>query len=175
MSVARSLRQDRRGVSAIEFALVLPFLILLYLGGYQLSDAIAAQRKVTIATRSIVDLTSRYTSVTNADLATILNASRQVMAPYSTTHASMSVSQIAIDKDGNGTVMWSYPTDGGGLTPGESFDVPAEIRQPNTWILVGEMAYDYTPVVGQGLIGRIPMRDEIIMSPRASNSVELKT
>lgn len=170
----RPLRRDTRGVSAVEFALVLPFLVLLYLGGYQLSDAIAAQRKVTTTTRAIVDLTSRYTTVTNADLDMILNASRQIMAPYPTTNASMTISQISIDKDGKGTVDWSRPLHGKALVVGDTFDVPTEIQQPNTTILVAATSYLYVPVVARTLVGDIPMREQIIMSPRASNSIPLK-
>jgi Flp pilus assembly protein TadG len=169
-----ALRRDIRGISAVEFALVLPFLVLLYLGGYQLSDAIAAQRKVTTTTRAIVDLTSRYTTVTNADLDMILNASRQIMAPYSTSTASMTISQISIDATGKGTVDWSRPFQGTGLLVGSTFDVPTEIQQPNTTILVASTSYLYVPIVARTLLGDIPMREQIIMSPRASNSIPLK-
>jgi Flp pilus assembly protein TadG len=169
----RAVARETRGVSAVEFALVLPFLILLYLGGYQLSDAIAVQRKVTTTTRAIVDLTSRYTTVTNADLDMILNASRQIMAPYSTANSSMAISQITIDKDGKGTVAWSRPFQGDPLVVGDEFDVPADIRQPNTAILVASMTYIYTPVVARTLIGNIPMHEQIFMSPRASNAIPL--
>jgi len=171
----RALGRDIRGVSAVEFALVLPFLVLIYLGGYQLSDAIAAQRKVTTTTRAIADLTSRYTTVTDNDLDTVLNASRQIMAPYSTSNASLTISQVSIDADGVGTVDWSRPLHGTALEVGSTFDVPTEIRQPNTSILVASMTYLYVPVVAGNLLGTIPMHEQIIMSPRASNSIPLAT
>jgi Flp pilus assembly protein TadG len=62
--VTRRLWADQGGVSAVEFAICLPFIVLLYLGGYQLSDSISAYRKVTAATRTVADLTSQSTSVT---------------------------------------------------------------------------------------------------------------
>ena len=78
----RHFLSDRRGVAASEFAMSLPFLVLLYIGGYQLSDAISAYRKVAVATRTVADLTSQYTSVSYDDLDEILNASAQVLSPY---------------------------------------------------------------------------------------------
>lgn len=44
--------RDRRGVAMVEFALILPVMLVLYLGGAQLQDGIACNRKVTIATRA---------------------------------------------------------------------------------------------------------------------------
>ena len=76
------LARDTRAVTATEFAIVLPFLVAMYLGGYQLSDAISAYRKVTTATRTVADLTSQFPSVSDAELDTVLAASQQVMTPY---------------------------------------------------------------------------------------------
>jgi Flp pilus assembly protein TadG len=74
--------------------------MLLFVGGYQLSDALLAYRKVTLATRTISDLTTRYTKVWNSDLDMILNASQQVMSPYQPSAAQMTVSQIDTDDKG---------------------------------------------------------------------------
>src|SRR5438045_1745239 len=97
----RRLLSDRRGVAAAEFAMSLPFLVLLYLGGYQLSDAISAYRKVAVATRTVADLTSQYTSVSDDEVNTILNASTQVLYPYKVSAAKVTVSQIKMDASGN--------------------------------------------------------------------------
>ena len=49
---------DRRGVSAVEFALLLPMMMTLYLGSVEASQGIAANRKVTLATHALADLAS---------------------------------------------------------------------------------------------------------------------
>jgi Flp pilus assembly protein TadG len=53
-----ALARDTRGVSAVEFALLLPLMIALYLGAVELSQGIAADRKVTLTTRTIADPTT---------------------------------------------------------------------------------------------------------------------
>lgn len=171
----RRLARDDKGFALVEFATVLPFLILLWLGGYQLSDALTAYRKVTIATRTIADLTSQYATVDDADLDTILNASQQVMAPYAQSNARMIVAQIKVDGSGNATVDWSRGKNVDPFEKGAAFNVPASIKQNNTSIIVAQITYTYTPTVASSLIGEIPLRDQIIMSPRVADTIGRKT
>lgn len=169
------LGQDRQGMALTEFAFALPLMLMMYVGGFQLCDAISAYRKVTTTTRAVADVTSQYTSVSNADLDVVLAASEQIMAPYSVDNAKLVISQISIDKDRVATVSWSRGRNIAGLTQGSSFTVPDSIRQANTSILVAEIQYLYKPSVIAGLIGDIPMKERIIMMPRATNTIKWKS
>lgn len=171
----RHLLSNRRGVAASEFALSLPFLVLLYIGGYQLSDAISAYRKVAVTTRTVADLTSQYTSVSDDDVNEILNASAQVLAPYKVSNAKILVSQITISSGGVATVDWSFGKNVTRLAQGTPFTLPASIRTPNTYVIVASTNYTYTPVTASGMIGTIPFQDQIIMGPRASVKVDCRT
>jgi Flp pilus assembly protein TadG len=166
------LTRDTRGVSAVEFAFVLPFLVLLFVGGYQLSDAISAYRKVTVATKTVADLTSQYTSVSDLDLDQILAASQQVMAPYAVSNAKITVSQVSVDGSGNAKISWSRSLNTPAMAIGADFTIPPAIKQNNTSLIVATITYSYVPVVASSMLGTIPMRDDIIMSPRASSSVK---
>jgi Flp pilus assembly protein TadG len=48
LSGGGGLIADRRGVSVVEFALVAPMLLLLYLGGFELLQGIAIKRMVAL-------------------------------------------------------------------------------------------------------------------------------
>ena len=47
----RRLLRDKRGISAVEFAMLLPLMVTLYLGGVEVSQAVAIDRKVTLIAR----------------------------------------------------------------------------------------------------------------------------
>ena len=50
---------DERGVSAVEFAMLLPLMLTLYLGAVEISQGIGADRKVTLTARTVADLVSQ--------------------------------------------------------------------------------------------------------------------
>jgi Flp pilus assembly protein TadG len=50
--------RDRRGVSAVEFAFIAPVMIGLYLGCAEISDGVAADRKVSLVAGALSNLTS---------------------------------------------------------------------------------------------------------------------
>jgi Flp pilus assembly protein TadG len=166
-----ALGGEQRGVALIEFAMVIPFLLALFVGGYQISDAVAAYRKVTSASRTVADLTTQYTQVSNSDLDTILNASQQVMSPYPVANAQLTVSQIKVDAARNATVDWSRGKNATALIKDSAYVLPDEIRQANTSLIVARIMYTYRPTVFGTLLGTIPLTETIIMSPRASSTI----
>lgn len=170
----RRLSRDRRGTSAIEFAIALPVLILLFTGGFQLSDAVSAYRKVTTTSRALADLTSQYVVVDDATLDKILAASTQVMAPYSTTDAKLVISQINTDSTYQTKVVWSRGRNATALRVGDPVTIPTAMKVRDTYAIIARVTYTYRPVFGNSYVGTIPMGDTIIMLPRASESIEKK-
>jgi Flp pilus assembly protein TadG len=108
----RSLASDRLirdtdGVSAVEFGLIAPLMVSLYLGCVEISDGVSAQRKVTLVASTIANLTAQSTTLSTTDVSNILDASTAIIYPYSSSTLKMTISGIAIDANKNATVKWS--------------------------------------------------------------------
>ena len=103
------MRGDTRGVALVEFALILPVMLLLYLGGVQLQDGIACNRKVTIATRAAADLIAQNTTgiMSAAEIQDNLVAAAQVLQPYAADKARFRITEIATEAHGNTTLQLS--------------------------------------------------------------------
>jgi Flp pilus assembly protein TadG len=162
---------DRSGVSAVEFALLLPMMMTLYLGSVEASQGIAANRKVTLATHALADLASQYTDVTNADMANVLAAGPAILAPYPTATLQEVVSEISINAQGVATVVWSDTLNGSALTAGEAVSVPSSLAVPNSYLVLSQVQYTYNPTYGYVLTGTITLHDQIFMRPRQSSSI----
>jgi len=167
----RAILTDRRGLALTEFAFVFPVLLLLFLGGYQLSDAIACKRKVGITNRTIADLGSRAKSITAARVDTILAAATQVMLPYRESQAHVRLTEVSTSATGVTTVVWSRGRNALPRPVGAVVAMPATLSTPNTYLLLNEITYDYDPRVSFGLVGRRTLTDFLFMSPRNSDSV----
>lgn len=133
------------GVSAVEFAICLPVLLLLYLGGYAASDMISCSRKVVTATRSVADLVARtmsptiiYNAPQNASASSYLSASAVTLSPYNLSHAIEQVSLLRVCDASHAYVVWTQAqtqsADGSTVTPAASTQtagtLPAAQTQP---------------------------------------------
>ncbi len=170
---ARDLRRDKRGISAVEFALYAPVILLLLVGEFALGEAIAISRKVAITGNTVVNLITQYSSVTTSQVTTILNASAQIAAPYSTSNMVIVVALLTTDAKGNTTVAWSIPLNGAALKQGATFTPPANVAQPSTSLIYGYVSYNYSPPVGSNLFSAIPISYSLYMNPRISASIPL--
>jgi len=167
----RRLRRDRDGVSAIEFALVLPFMLALYIGGVEIGDGLAIQYKVTETARTVTDLASQYTSIDSPTMTTILGASSSVVAPYNSSIMKMTLSEVQTNAQGQGTIAWSCTLNGTKHAVGSSVTLPTNLQIANVYLLWGEVTYPYTPSVGYAITGTITMNQTIYFYPRLSSSI----
>ena len=169
--LAGRLAADRRGVAAVEFALVVPVVIVAYLAGYEVMEAATVSRKLTDTTVQIANVTAQYTTMGATDVANVMGASSQIMTPYSTSNLSIVLSEVTTNAAGAGTVTWSqtYPT--GGTALSGSVTMPAGFQTPNTSYILVQTTYKYQPVIGGAFIKPITMTNQIFMLPRSSSSI----
>ena len=130
----RSLIRAEQGVAALEFAIIAPVLILLYVGASELAQAAMTSKRVESLSRTLVDLVSQQptssqssslpapgNATTQPALQAIFNASLAVLAPSPLATLTMTVSAVDIVNNASGVccvfkVRWSY-TQGGTLRP----------------------------------------------------------
>jgi Flp pilus assembly protein TadG len=166
-----SFGRDRRGISAVEFAMLLPLMVTMYLGVVEVSQGVAVDRKVTLTTRTMADLASRVSSINNADMSSLLNASAAVVAPYDPAPLKIVLSAVSIDANGNATIAWSDTLGGSAHSVGSSVTLPTVLNVPNTQLIWSEVGYTYNPTFGYVLTGNLNLSDQIYMRPRLSDSI----
>jgi Flp pilus assembly protein TadG len=167
----RDFAHGQEGMAAVEFAVLLPFMLVAYLGGVEVGDGVAIDRKVAITTRAVADLASRYTKITDASMTSILGASSTIIQPYPSGPLAVTVSRVTVNAQGNATVDWSNTLNGTARVKGSSVTLPGTLNSPGAYYVWGEVRYSYTPTLGYVMTGTWTLSNQIFMSPRESAAI----
>ncbi len=170
-----ALRRDQKGMGAVEFALVLPVMLTVYLGAVETSQGVAIQRKVTLTARTVADLASRVTTINNAEMDNMLTAASAVIAPYAVGELKLTISAVSIDANGVAKVAWSDSLHGTKRAIGSTVTLPAALNVPDSQLIWSEVNYHYVPSIGYVLTGALNLFDQIYMRPRLSETVNRVT
>ncbi|HVP97776.1 MAG TPA: hypothetical protein VMS87_00715, partial [Roseiarcus sp.] len=129
-------------------------------------------------------------SVNQSAIDNLLNNAANVLYPYvkpnsgsnpvtgtNVSNMTMVVSEINVDASGTtATVQWSEPMPSHGTalpTTAHAVSLPASVGTPNTNLIMGTVAYAYTPpVIGEAL-GTFTLHDTIYLSIRQWCSLAL--
>jgi Flp pilus assembly protein TadG len=177
----RDLWTDSDAVAATEFAIVLPFMLVLYLGGVEAGNGLAINVKVSATSHSVADMVSQNTQVTASQMQAILQAASAIMAPYPVTDGggsliTVTVSEVSTDSNGKATVQWSQSTSSTGARPTgqqmtlSAFTVNSTPTNANISLILSEVSYAYKPNLGSGVIGNVTLSDSYYLFPRCSTN-----
>lgn len=174
-SCARGLhawRRDESGVSAVEFAMILPIMITMYIGAVEFSHALTIDRRVTSVASSAADLVAQSEEVNSAELTDIFTAATSVMTPYSADPISITLTSVVADENNDTTVAWSCAHNGAAHAKDSAFAVPPGLTQPFSSVIVAEVSYQYVPTVSEFLTGGVTLTDTFYLRPRRSLTVD---
>ncbi|MBY0407902.1 MAG: pilus assembly protein [Rickettsiales bacterium] len=156
----RAFRQEEEGLAFLEFAITIPFLMALLLGGVEITRYILITQKVEKVAVTISDVVSQGSTISTAGLNSIITAAQQVMLPYS-FGANGYVIVTSVRQTGAYTVSnpprvaWQYG--GGGTwthssqigTPGTAATLPNNMTLfDKDNLIVTEVFYNFRPIIG---------------------------
>ncbi|MEP1442505.1 MAG: TadE/TadG family type IV pilus assembly protein [Hyphomicrobiales bacterium] len=113
------LGRERTGVAAVEFALVIPFIIVLLLASVDAVFALTAKRKVAVATHSIADLSAREQNLADDTLSAIADLGRLMLTPFDASRSRITITGAEVLGSGNQAVVrWSHLFDAASTATG---------------------------------------------------------
>lgn len=175
----RLLRLAEAGTAAVEFALVLPIMLMLYIGFVEVSALISVDRKLQSAAGALGDLVARSdTTIAAATLTDYFQAASGIMTPHPTDDLRQVVTQVEVRADGSTSVRWSRQYVGGtyGVGPhavDSSFVLPPAMVaiSRGKFVIVAEGYYDYPPLYGFAFDQTINLYRENFFMPRFGGSI----
>jgi hypothetical protein len=179
-NLTRFVKADN-GIAAIEFAFIMPFLLLLFFGLVDVTDGVSYNRRITSVANSIGDLAAQNrTKILKSDITDYFKAVDLIMKPKSA--GGVKVILYGFRKNAAGTAgeqVWKVDNGKGpncNKTP-DLASMPALMTAGND-LIVAQSCMDYTPVVteflGTKILGTTTMKIEqvITMRPRASAKLD---
>jgi len=162
--LSRFVRHER-AIAATEFALVLPFLLLLLMGIIEFSNVMTIERKLLNSMQSAADLIGQATDVSDADLTEIYAAARLTMSPHSTTPMTIGIASVRFDATtGAPTLDWSSGWNGGSVV--NPTTLATGHGEAGASIIIISGVYTYTPLIGLVIPNTLTLQEVSYMRPR---------
>jgi Flp pilus assembly protein TadG len=186
-SLSARFARENRGIAAIEFALVVPLMLTMYLGTMEISAGISINKKVSRVSATVADLVTQQDIVTKSDLESIMEIGESILFPYATDKPDIVVVGIDVDSTypEGGKVVWSRRYNKGtfatGAPAGNDIFVPNNLRVDGTFLVRVDTDLDYVPVVSwlignsvgttKNGVGVIEMNERYFLRPRLGDTV----
>ena len=167
----RRLARNRRGVSAVEFALIAPLMLLMYAGATELTQAYMAQKRVTHVAAVIADLTSQETALNEGMVEDIFTAGQHILLPFATATLTQRLTSIERRPNGTTAVLWSRTSGTAPLRATAAIAIPPDVLEAGETIIVSEVAYVFTSPVGELMPNGVRFDSVYFLRPRLSTRI----
>ena len=145
--LAHSLRHfggARKGLAALEFAILLPTMVFVLLAAVDLIDALGTYRRTENVAASLADVISRDTTVSDSEITGLWSAVGLLMFPDTGANMTERVSSVMINSSVNATVVWSRGNGMAPLAANTTVALPASMMTAGTSVIMAETSYNYT-------------------------------
>ncbi len=174
-----SFARDDQGVSAVEFALILPVILVLLIGMVDINEGLTVYRKMRQISSTVSDLVAQRSEVTAAEVTMTLQGSASLLAPYDTTDLDIILSVVNVTALGQ-TVAWSRAYQTGAETAGAAprFPVPGALAENGVQVVAVRVDYTFDTLFSgllEGILGRsgYVMQDTMYERPRVGDTIVL--
>ncbi len=168
-ALAARFGADIRGVAAVEFALVVPVLIVCYFGLAEFCQAYMAQKRAQHTTSQVADMIARAPTTSRAEIEAVFDIGSLIMQPFPAAPLRLRVTHITRGNDGIARVNWSRAR---GMTALSGIQtVPAGLIDNGETIILGESEYAYDSPLDNLLPGVTRFGGRHYLRPRLTNAI----
>ena len=172
-----TFQADKDGTAAVEFALIFPVLILIFLNTASLFDGFRASRQLERAASVTTDLVTRFTGTefTRDDFDLIQATAESILGNYATdSNFTMTVSSVRnfFDDEDELEVHWSESNDDNALLKDDdldNFDFPT-LAEGDTVIVV-QLSLQHSALFVSEIVGDFSLNDFHVRRPRFKTEI----
>lgn len=171
-NMIKNFYRDCSGLALIEGAMLLPILLTILFGMYDIGHAIILNQKVVSSAHVASDLITRKVAVDAYDISESISAARLVLDPYDTEPWGIDIVSIEFDEDEVPFTIWRETVD---MTAIVNLPANAEgLGLEGEGVVAVAVAYDYDPFFSGGVLGAFRMTETAFLRGRRSATVPMK-
>jgi Flp pilus assembly protein TadG len=169
----RRFHNDQRGLAALEFALLAPIMVSLYLGLCEFTLAMMAERRASHAAAVVGDLVAQSAQMNSAGMTDIFQVSDAVIRPFPANTLYMRVTSVKADPaTAVAKVVWSRGDGMTGLSAGATATaVPANLLLAGDSVIMTEVSYTWTSPLQKMLPEPLTFQQTFFLKPRKAPEV----
>lgn len=171
---ARRFRSSISGVSAIEFAIILPLMVTMFLGMAEVSNYIEMSRRAASLASSAADLVAQEATVDTGDINDVFATMAIIGSPMNAGSIRIAITSVVADADGvTNRVAWSDAKNRTARTVNSvvsSAEFPSGMLLAFQGAIMVEVEYPFTPMF-TGIIPSSTLRSTFYLKPRRSLTV----
>ncbi|MCR6643953.1 MAG: pilus assembly protein [Terricaulis sp.] len=136
------------GHAAVEFAVLLPVMLLLLFGSVDLIDMMQANRRAQNTAASIADVVARDTEVTTEEVTGLWSAVNLLMFPSDGNDVKIRINSVLVVDGARAEVVWSEGHGISARASGEQVTLPDGMMQPGSSLIMAETEFSYRSPLG---------------------------
>ena len=169
----KHFRRENKGLAAIEFAMLVPILLSLYMGAVEIGQALTVDRKLSSLAGAAGDLVAQSQQIDQTSIDDIFNITNSILSPYDSAGLKITISSVVSDVDNVQSVDWSVSNTGSAHAEGSTIPgMSANVTEPNSSVIVTEVEYAYNSPVTYYITGPLEMSQIFYTRPRKSLQVD---
>lgn len=140
---------SQKGMAAVEFALIVPVMLIAYLGATDLTQALAIDRKLGQVASTVSDLVARETQVSGEDIHGFFNAGRAIMRPFDFEKTRLELTILEVEGSSVRVVgTTSHHGDSWTTGGGENHTLPPQMMTVanGQYVVTANASYEFNPL-----------------------------
>lgn len=139
---------DERAVAAVEFAILLPLLVTLFIASNEIAQALTIHRKVSHTASTLGDLVAQSptTTVTTSTMSDYFTAAKYILLPYDIANAKLLVAGVYYTTASGYKTCWSAVQNATAWTEKATppITLPTGLVSNGQQLIVAQTTYTYT-------------------------------
>lgn len=160
----RRIVHNQKGIAAVEFALIVPVLMLTYLGATDVTQGLAIDRKLGQVASTVSDLVAQEDGITSAQVHSFFESGLAIMRPFDFERTKLRITIVEVDggaAEVTGATARNWEIE---ASNGQNYELPADMRAlaDGRYLVVANASYDYSPLFGTVFNGTISLEQRSI-------------